>query len=57
VADPSTESTPAEPLTTDAELAPDDYGTLTAEDADAETVDPADVAGTADDDDADPPAT
>jgi hypothetical protein len=40
-------------MTSDADLDADDYGSLTVEDEGAETVDPADVAGTAADDDAD----
>ncbi|MGI8456660.1 MAG: hypothetical protein ACR2LI_00900 [Propionibacteriaceae bacterium] len=53
--DPSTEPT-AQPMTTDKELPAEEYGTLTAEDENAATVDPADVAGTDDGSSDEPPA-
>lgn len=51
MSEPSTDR--SETATPDADLDAEEYGSLTVEDEGAETVDPADVAGTADDDDAD----
>jgi hypothetical protein len=47
------EQTPAEPAADSKVDTPEEYGTLTIEDEGAETVDPADVAGTANDSDDD----
>jgi len=49
MSDPSTER--SETATSDADLDAEEYGSLTVEDEGAETVDPADLAGTADEDD------
>jgi hypothetical protein len=50
MSEPSTESSETTP---DIDLDAEEYGSLTVEDEGAETVDPADLAGTADDDDED----
>jgi hypothetical protein len=50
MSEPSTESSETTP---DTDLDAEEYGSLTVEDEGAETVDPADLAGTADDDDED----
>ena len=49
MSEPSTD--PRETTTSDADLDAEEYGSLTVEDEGAETVDPADLAGTADEDD------
>ena len=49
MSDPSIE--PGQKTTADSDLDPEEYGTLTVEDEGGETVDPADLAGTASEDD------
>ena len=55
MSDPSTDpretTTPAETTTPDTDFDAEEYGSLTVEDEGAETVDPADLAGTANEDD------